>query len=131
MIAAALGWLWICGAAAGQEDLALRFLASGTAAYRAGLYPLAARDLRVARFMSIENPARHLEVLARLAIAEDAGREIPARDATLERFYDVERRFGAFAASALEPDLRERFRQIAEGRIGRARILEVPTLAAG
>lgn len=128
-IAAAL-MLLLGGVAKGQDDLDVRYLQSGTAAYRAGNYPLAVRDLRLARFLSLETPGRHLTILARLAVAEDAEAAASNRDATLERFVRVEARFPEYEAASLEPDVRQRFQSLLLGHIARDRILAVPELAA-
>ena len=52
----------------------------------------------------------YLEVLARLALAEDAAAQAAARDATLDRFRETERRYKAFRLESLDPDLREQVR---------------------
>ncbi len=66
---------------------------SGMANYRAGQYAQAVRDLRIARFLTLDRPRRHLEILARLALAEDGAKLAKARDNTLERFLQVEDQF--------------------------------------
>ena len=128
--AAALVLVLSAGPSAAQDDPSLRFQQAAMAAFRAGNFAEAVQQLRAARFLTLDNPPRHLEVLARLALAEDAAKMTAARDGTLERFYEAERRLGAFAAASLEPDLRARFLALAEGHLGRQRIMDVPTLAA-
>lgn len=120
----------VCDAARGQEELELKFRQAGMAAYGSGNYSLAARDFRVARFLSLQAPARHLEILARLALAEDAAGTAASRDATLERFLLVEARFPEYTGASLEPDARSRFHSLLMKRIPRDRLLAVPPLAA-
>jgi hypothetical protein len=120
----------VCDAARGQEELELKFRQAGMAAYGSGDYSLAARDFRVARFLSLQAPARHLEVLARLALAEDAAGTADVRDATLDRFFLVEARFPEYAGASLEPDVRSRFHSLLMKRIPRDRLLAIPPLAA-
>jgi len=75
----------------GQEDTGATALRQGQAAYRAGRFAEAAGYLRIARFSSLENPPLYLQVLARLALAEDAAGQPEARDTTLDRFRETER----------------------------------------
>ncbi len=127
--AAVLALLLSAEAARGQDDLALRYLQTGMTSYRAGKYSLAARDLRIARFLSLETPGRHLEIIARLAVAEDASATPSARDASLDRFLAVEARFPEYEAASLEPDVRQRFQALVLKRFPRERILAIPALA--
>ncbi|HVQ60706.1 MAG TPA: hypothetical protein VMS53_01340, partial [Burkholderiales bacterium] len=118
------------GARAQQEEKPeLRYLESGKANYSLGKYALAARDLRLARFMSLDVPARHLEIVARLAVAEDAAGAIAARDASLSHFLEVEALFPEYEAASLEPDVQQRFQALLLKRYSRDRILATPALA--
>jgi len=103
---------------------------AGRDAFHDGQYREAAKYLRLARFLSLEDPKLHLEILARLALAEDAAKTSDARDRTLDRFFEVESRFGAFESASLEPDVRQGFSALLQRRYSRPQILELPTLAA-
>src|SRR5262245_11387008 len=113
----------------GQEDAGAVALRRGQANYRAGKYAEAVSDFRLARFSSLEDPARHLEVLARLALAEDAAAQGQARDTTLDRFRDAERRYKAFQLDSLDADLRGPFVALFVKRFGREQAEALPSLS--
>ncbi|MFY9550012.1 MAG: hypothetical protein WAU32_02580, partial [Thermoanaerobaculia bacterium] len=106
------------------------FLEPGKQEYEQKRYANAVRDLRVVRFMTLSDPTLHLEVLARLALAEDGAGFKADLDKTLQRFLEVEERFGAYQASSLEPDLAAHFQALLLARHGRERIVQDPNLAA-
>src|SRR5262245_15188408 len=112
-----------------QEDPETPYLASGLAHYGAKQFPAAVRDYRVARFLSLDRPARQLRVLAALAVAEDAAGMASARNGTLDRFVEVENRFEAFDADYIEPDIRDRFTTILLARYPKERVLANAALA--
>src|SRR5512144_2655469 len=76
------------GAATGAEELGPYYLELGKQDFRAKRYIDAVHDFRIARFMTLSDPARHLEALARLALAEDSAGFKTERDASLERFFE-------------------------------------------
>ncbi len=123
----------ILGSPAGalaQQTPGAAYRDAGRDAFHDKQYREAAKYLRLARFLSLENPALHLEVLARLALAEDAAKTPVPRDRTLDRFYEVESRFGAFESASLEPDVRQDFSTLLQHRYTRPQLMQVPTLAA-
>lgn len=116
--------------AGAQDEPDRSFLEDGMASYQAGQYDSAIRDLRAARFLSLDRPRRHLEILARLAVAEDAAKRASERDATLRRFLEVEEQFPAYDAASLEPAVRQKFQALLLAGSGRDLVLAVPPLAA-
>jgi TonB family protein len=126
---AALALLWSGTPAFGQDQPEESHVEAAKAEYATGQYALAVRDLRIARFFALDRPGRYLEILARLALAEDAAGMAPERDVTLQRFVSVEAGLEVFDAGSLEAPLLERFRTLALGRVGRERLMAVPSLA--
>ncbi len=118
------------GWALAQQNPGLFYRDAGRDAFREKQYREAAKYLRLGRFLSLENPTLYLEILARLALAEDAAKTPDARDRTLDRFFEVESRFGAFESASLEPDLRQDFSNLLQHRYTRPQLMQVPTLAA-
>ncbi len=114
----------------GQEDAGALAIERGKASYRAGRYLEAVNDFRIARFSSLADPVLYLEVLARLALAEDAAAQGAARDTTLDRFRDTERQYKAFRLESLDPELRDKFVALFVKRFGREQAMAIPTLAA-
>jgi len=113
-----------------QGDFASQLLESAKDAYREGRFAEAARELRLAAFAVLDRPARYSEVLARLALAQEAGGTRREAQTTLDRFLEVEGTFRSYSPEALEPDVRERFHRLLMERIPRERLLAVPSLAA-
>jgi len=112
-----------------QED-AQRYLDLGRQALRAKRYTEAVQNLRVARFMSLSDATLQTQVLALLALAEESAGQKADRDATLDRFMEVEGRFGVFKLDSLDPDLQARFKSVIVGRYAKDRILRSQNLAA-
>jgi hypothetical protein len=97
--------------------------------YQAGRYVDAVRYFRVVRFGTLGDAARQSEVLARLALAEEAAGQKEAVTATLQRFVSMQERLGGFDATSLEPDLRAKFQALVFREIRRDRIAQNPELA--
>src|SRR5262249_13273363 len=74
--------------------------------------------------------ATQTQVLALLALAEESAGMKAERDATLDRFMEVEGRFGVFKLESLDPDLQARFKSVILGRYAKDRILRSQNLAA-
>jgi len=102
---------------------------TGKRMYRAGRYVDAVRAFRVVRFATMESPALQSEVLARLALAEDAAGQAEPRTATLQRFVSLQERLGGYDPDSLEPDLRARFKELVLREVRRERLAQNPDLA--
>src|SRR5262249_25637737 len=120
----------VCSGALAQQNLGASYRDAGRDAYRDKQYAQATKYLRLARFLSLDDPKLYLEVVARLAVAEDGAKAADARDRTLDRFYEVESRFGDYDAASLEPDVRQDFSALVQHRYSHEQLMDVPTLAA-
>ena len=105
------------------------FFETGKNMYRAGKFTEAARYFRVVRFASLETPELQSEVLARLALAEEAAGQKDARTATLQRFVSLQERLGGYEPNSLEPDLRAKFQELVLREVRRERLTQSPELA--
>lgn len=122
--------LLVCAARVLAQEDAQRYLDLGKQALRAKRYTEAVQDLRIARFMTLEDPALQTQALALLVLAEDSVGFKADREVTLDRFMEVEGRFGAFQLDSLDPDLQARFKSIVMGRYAKDRIMRSQNLAA-
>ncbi|HEX2163589.1 MAG TPA: hypothetical protein VHM02_06535, partial [Thermoanaerobaculia bacterium] len=81
-------------------------LAAGTLALSQGDAAGAERDLRIAAFGLLDEPARLVVALAHLALAEQATGDQGGLDETLQRLLTVEHRFAVWGAAELPPATR-------------------------
>jgi len=116
-------------AARGDEFSDAR-LRAGEDACVAKRYLDAAAELKIAAFGSLDRPPVLSEALVWLAISQNAlGRTVDVQS-TLDRFLDVERRFGAYPKARLENDTRATFQSILLKQVPQATILSIPSLAS-
>lgn len=83
----------------------------GVLAHELGDYPRAIQELRVACFGMLDEPALLAECLAHLALAQGALGDREAFEQTFRRIVEVERRFGAYSAAALDGEKRRRLEE--------------------
>ncbi|HEX4438678.1 MAG TPA: hypothetical protein VH854_01320 [Thermoanaerobaculia bacterium] len=115
-------------AARGDEFSDAR-LRAGEDACVARRYLDAAAELKIAAFGALDRPPVLSEALVWLVISQN-GLGRPAEvQATLDRFLDVERRFGAYPKARLENDTRATFQSILLKQVPQATILSIPSLA--
>jgi tetratricopeptide (TPR) repeat protein len=86
-------------------------LRDGRIAYDRGDYPTAAKDLRLACFGLLSEPAQLTDCLVRLAVAQGAGNNAEGFRETFRRIAEVEDRFGAYSKATLPPEIRNGFEQ--------------------
>ncbi|HWZ85555.1 MAG TPA: hypothetical protein VN032_05090, partial [Thermoanaerobaculia bacterium] len=104
-------------------------LRAGQDAYVAKRYLEAIDQFRIAAFGSLDKPVVLDECLVRLALAQAAADKGADVRATLERFLEVESRFGGYAQARLQPEIRSAFRALLVSRVPQATILSIPSLA--
>lgn len=93
-----------------------------------------AADLfRIACFGLMDQPELLSEGLVWLTLAQQKLGRGPEADATLRRFLDVEKRFGAYpkAAAALPAEARKAFETILAARVPPEALRSLPTLPGG
>ena len=84
-------------------------LQEGVRAYLGGGYGAAIRDLRIACFGFLEEPASLARCLTYLALAQAGAGDREAFSASFLRILDVEQRFEAYSDAELPPDVRRAF----------------------
>lgn len=114
----------VCG-----QDFNEALLRSGHAAYQERRYLEAIDQFRVAVFGSLDKPVVLSEGLARLYLAQEAAGKRADADQTLDRFLEVERRFGVHPQANLEPEIRSEFRARLARRVPAETLLALPTLS--
>jgi tetratricopeptide (TPR) repeat protein len=114
----------VCG-----QDFNEALLRSGHAAYQDKRYLEAIDQFRVAVFGSLDKPIVLCEGLARLYLAQEAAGKRADADQTLDRFLEIERRFGVYPQVNLEPEIRSEFRARLASRVPAETLLALPTLA--
>ena len=126
----ALGvFLCVGGCALAGDDFNEQRLEEGRIEYQRRNFIDAIDQFRVAAFGFLDRPDRLSECLARLVLAEAAaGRDAEVVD-SLNRFLDVERRFGVYAKTGLEPEARANFQGILLRRVPAATLAGIPSLA--
>lgn len=126
---ASAAWMMPLVGAARAEEFNNERLRAGQEAYLGKRYEEAIDQFRLAAFGSLDKPVVLSECLAWLALAEAADGKSARADATLERFLDIERRFGVYAQADLQPEIRSAFQALLLRRVAPASILSVPSLA--
>jgi len=116
-------------APAGADEFSDARLRSGEDAYVAKRYLDAIAELKIAAFGSLDRPPALSEALVWLALAQNGAGRAPDLQATVDRFLEVERRFGAYPKARLEPDTRAAFQAVLLKRVPQETILAIPSLA--
>lgn len=116
-------------AAVAADPFYLGLLRDGVAAYDRKDFPKAARDLRLACFGLLDEPAPLGDCLVRLAVAQGAAGDAEGFQATFGRLAEVEERFGVYRQLALPPDLRNAFEERAAATVPPSTLAAVPTFA--
>ena len=122
-------WIMPSVRAARADEFNDQRLRAGEDAYAGKRYDEASDQFKIAAFGSLDNPPLLSECLVRLALAQSAGGRTSAAIATLERFLEVEKRFGAYAKANLPPDIRASFKTLLLSRTSPATITSIPSLA--
>ena len=120
--------LGVCASAQGADDFNDQRLEEGRIAYQRRNFIEAIDQFRVAAFGSLDRPDRLSDCLARLALAQVAAGQSAETDETLGRFVEVERRFGAYGKTTLEPDIRADFQALLIRSVPAATLSAVPSL---
>ncbi len=116
--------------ASGQgEDFYEARLGAGQEAYRQKRALEAVDQFRVASFGFLDRPVLLSESLARLSLAQAAAGQSVEADATLLRFFEVERRFRPYAQVQFEPEIRKEFEFLLLRRVSPSALLSLPALA--
>ena len=84
-------------------------------------------DFRIAAFGFLDRPAPLMDATMRLALAESAAAQTVELGKTLDRFLDLEARFGLYASTA-DVAMRKEFEELLIKNVPTARIAEVATL---
>src|ERR1700720_4342182 len=122
----------VLSAAAGLAqgpDFALAQLEAGKEAFAQKRFGEAIDDFRVASFSLLDRPARLLESLARLSLAQSAA-AFPAEErlATLNRFLELEAQFRLYAELDLEPATDRSFQTLLRRDISAERLAAFPEI---
>jgi tetratricopeptide (TPR) repeat protein len=104
-------------------------LRSGEDATVARRYVDAISELKIAAFGSLDRPPVLSETLVWLTLAQTAAGRPTDVQATIDRFLEVERRFGAYPKARLEPDTRSAFQAILLKQVPQGTIQSIPSLA--
>ncbi len=102
----------------------LDLMRDGAHAYDRGDYTAAARHFRFACFGMLDEPKLLGECLARLALAQDKGKDVTGFRETFGRLVEIEERFQGYSQSNLPPEARTALEQ------RMAALIPAPTLAA-
>lgn len=106
--------------AAPADDFYVVRLRAGRDAYKRGQIIEAVDEFRIACFGLLDQPVLLSEGLARLALAQEKAGRSDDLVQTLERFQEVERRFGPWGKGqvAIEPELKAAFEALVRLRLG-------------
>ena len=104
-------------------------LRAGQDAYAARHDVEAIDQFRIAAFGSLDKPVVLSECLVRLALAQSGAEKTADTRATLDRFLEVERRFGGYAQANLQPEIRSAFKVLLFSRVPQATVLSIPSMA--
>ncbi|HEY1251989.1 MAG TPA: hypothetical protein VGH97_12425 [Thermoanaerobaculia bacterium] len=116
--------------AAASDDFNQERLREGRMAFQQKRFEEAINQFRVAAFGALDEPAVLTECLVRLAVSQSAAGKTAETDDTLNRFLEVERRFGGLAKANLEPEVRTDFLALLKKRMPAA-AASIPSLAGG
>ena len=111
------------------EDFYEQQLRLGKADMLAGRVPQASDELRISAFGFLDRPPLLVEALVRLTLAQSALSQSSAVSQTLNRLLEVERRFPAYASSAIEPQTRAAFEALLLKNIARSDLAGIPAFA--
>jgi len=114
--------------AARADDFSDARLRAGEDATVAHHYLDAIAELKIAAFGSLDRPPVLAESLVWLALAQSGAGRTADVQATLDRFLEAERRFGAYPKAHLEPDTRAAFQAILLKQVPQSTIQSIPTL---
>lgn len=109
--------------AAAADLFYLDLMRDGVHAYDRGDHAAAARHFSLACFGMLDEPKLLGECLARLALAQDKGKDVEGFRETFGRLVEVEERFQGYSQSSLPPEART----VLEQRM--AALIPAPTLA--
>lgn len=126
MVAAAA---WPAGRAAAADDFYQMRLEEGRIAFQTGSGAEAVNLLRIACFGLMDQPKLLSEGLVWLALAQKKLDRLADVDATLRRFLEVEKRFGAWGQASLPAGTRKEFERTLLERIPPEALRTVPSLA--
>ena len=111
------------------DDFYEQQLRAGKADFQASRVPQAADEFRIASFGLMQQPVLLQEALARLAIAQNSLGQTDDLKKTIDRFIDVEQRFGPYAGVNLDPPIRAKFEEMIARQVPRSTLQSIPTLA--
>lgn len=121
--------LGACAAAGRSDEFNDQRVQDGRAAYQEKKYIDAIDQFRIAAFGSLDRPVVLSECLARLALAQTGAGQATETNETMNRFLEVERRFGVYAKTSLEPDVRADFQALLLRSVSPSALSAVPSLA--
>ncbi len=101
-------------------------LRDGQQAYERKDYAAAARELRLACFGMLEEPATLADCLTRLALAQDAAADLEGFRETFRRLTEVEERFKGYSQGGIAPELRATLETRLAARIPAATLAGLP-----
>ena len=101
-------------------------LRDGQQAYERKDFATAARELRLACFGMLEEPATLADCLAHLALAQDAAADLEGFRETFRRLTEVEERFKGYSQGEIAPELRATLETRLAARIPAATLAGLP-----
>ena len=127
LLAAVLSAGSVCGVAdAAVDPFYQTLLRDGQQAYERKDFTAAARELRLACFGMLEEPATLANCLARLALAQDAVPDLEGFRETFRRLAEVEERFRGYSQGEIAPELRATLETRLAARIPAATLAGLP-----
>jgi hypothetical protein len=101
-------------------------LRDGQQAYERKDFAAAARELRLACFGMLEEPATLADCLARLALAQDAAADLEGFRESFRRLAEVEERFKGYSQGEIAPELRAALETRLAARVPAATLAGLP-----
>jgi len=128
---ASAGGLWggagaTAAAAAAVDPFYQTLLRDGQQAFERKDFAAAARELRLACFGMLEEPATLADCLAHLALAQDAAADLEGFRETFRRLTEVEERFKGYSQGTIAPELRAALETRLAARIPAATLAGLP-----